>query len=462
MKFARLANAFLIFFLLVTILPGLPASAQEELPVYTVQSGDTLGGLSQLFHTPVNRLITANNLANPDVLVPGTSLKIPSMAGLQGEITLQRLQPGDTLHVLSRRLGIPESQLDRINFLTQPESLPLNAQVITLGSPPADPLRLPVTSGMNGLELAATMGLNPWTAVEINTLKGTWDLVQNDTLFLPTGSTSLPEEMLPGVSDFTLSDGVLRQGKTIRFSARVEEGSTLSGRLNGRAFTFVPDSSGSAEAYSGTPRLETPGMEPLILTVTDSGGESYSLLQNLVVKEATSYGVDYPFQVADQLVDPAVTGPETEQVNQVVAPVTPQKYWSGAFRPPSPTPDCITSRFGRLRSYNGSDFIYFHAGLDYCGSTSTPIYAAADGVVVFTGALTVRGNATIIDHGLGVYTGYWHQSEIKVKVGDHVTAGQIIGMVGATGRVTGPHLHFEVFSGGVQVDPTEWLAGDYP
>jgi len=166
--------------------------------------------------------------------------------------------------------------------------------------------------------------------------------------------------------------------------------------------------------------------------------------------------------VADELVEPAVTVPEMDAVNQVVAPVTPEKYWQGAFKSPSPTPDCISSTFGRLRSYNGSDFIYFHSGTDFCGGEQTRIFAAADGVVVFTGALTVRGNATIIDHGRGVYTGYWHQSKILVNVGDHVTAGQTIGMVGATGRVTGPHLHFEVFAGGVQVDPAEWLAGKYP
>ena len=68
----------------------------------------------------------------------------------------------------------------------------------------------------------------------------------------------------------------------------------------------------------------------------------------------------------------------------------------------------------------------------------------------------------MIDHGWGVYTGYLHQSEIMVKVGDHVEAGQVIGLVGGTGRVTGPHLHWEVWVGGVQVDPLEWLEKIFP
>jgi murein DD-endopeptidase MepM/ murein hydrolase activator NlpD len=81
---------------------------------------------------------------------------------------------------------------------------------------------------------------------------------------------------------------------------------------------------------------------------------------------------------------------------------------------------------------------------------------------VFAGPLTVRGNATVIDHGQGVYTGYLHQSEILVSVGEMVEPGQIIGKVGGTGRVTGPHLHWEVWVGGVQVEPMDWLEQEFP
>lgn len=90
------------------------------------------------------------------------------------------------------------------------------------------------------------------------------------------------------------------------------------------------------------------------------------------------------------------------------------------------------------------------------------IYAPAPGVVVFAGPLTVRGNATIIDHGWGIYTGIYHQAEIKVKTGDIVEAGQLIGLIGATGRVTGPHLHWDLFVNGVQVQPLDWLDRPFP
>ena len=124
--------------------------------------------------------------------------------------------------------------------------------------------------------------------------------------------------------------------------------------------------------------------------------------------------------------------------------------------------ECWPSQFGNPRSYNGSAYNFFHTGLDFCGGVGTEIYAPADGTVVFAGPLTVRGNATMIDHGWGVYSGYMHQSEIKVSAGDKVEAGQLIGLVGNTGRVTGPHLHFEIWAGGVQIDPMDWLEQEFP
>jgi murein DD-endopeptidase MepM/ murein hydrolase activator NlpD len=90
------------------------------------------------------------------------------------------------------------------------------------------------------------------------------------------------------------------------------------------------------------------------------------------------------------------------------------------------------------------------------------IFAPAAGRIVFAAPLTVRGNATIIDHGLGVYSGFWHQSEILVQVGDMVEQGQVIGLVGGTGRATGAHLHWEVWVNGVQVNPLDWLYQAYP
>ena len=96
------------------------------------------------------------------------------------------------------------------------------------------------------------------------------------------------------------------------------------------------------------------------------------------------------------------------------------------------------------------------------GGEDRPITAPAAGIVIFTGKLTVRGNATIIDHGWGVYSGYWHQSAIDVQVGQRVEPGEVIGYQGNTGRVTGPHLHWEMWVGGNDVDPLQWTTETFP
>ncbi len=116
----------------------------------------------------------------------------------------------------------------------------------------------------------------------------------------------------------------------------------------------------------------------------------------------------------------------------------------------------LTARFGQCSSMWQS----CHTGLDFAAPTGTPIMAAAPGVVVAAGFGVhggSYGNLTEIDNGAGVHTWYAHQSAIQVTVGQQVQAGQVIGLVGATGNVTGPHLHLEVRVNGTAIDPFTFL-----
>lgn len=118
----------------------------------------------------------------------------------------------------------------------------------------------------------------------------------------------------------------------------------------------------------------------------------------------------------------------------------------------------VTSKFGgRSDPLEGDPRV--HAGVDLRAATGTPAHAAQDGVVVRAEAAGNYGNLVVVDHGNGLQTRYAHLSHIDVKPGDHVTEGQTVGEVGATGRVTGPHLHFEVRQNGRAIDPTSALAG---
>ena len=104
----------------------------------------------------------------------------------------------------------------------------------------------------------------------------------------------------------------------------------------------------------------------------------------------------------------------------------------------------------------------YHEGLDYSAAMGTPIRAAAHGVVTLAEPLDVRGNAVYINHGMGVFSGYFHMSQILVTVGQEVKQGQVIGRVGTTGMSTGPHLHFEIRLNGYNVSPLEWLQESFP
>ncbi len=118
----------------------------------------------------------------------------------------------------------------------------------------------------------------------------------------------------------------------------------------------------------------------------------------------------------------------------------------------------LTSSFGN-RTDPFTHASAFHAGLDFAAETGTPIASAAGGIVVFAGFKRDFGWVVEIDHGNGLLTRYAHASELLVRVGQIVTPGDRIAMVGSTGRSTGPHLHFEVLRGGGHVDPKRYLAG---
>jgi hypothetical protein len=131
---------------------------------------------------------------------------------------------------------------------------------------------------------------------------------------------------------------------------------------------------------------------------------------------------------------------DQKKMRAIYDTVTPARLWEGKFRLPLKNVT-IGGNFGRRRVLNGVARSP-HAGVDFPAPAGTPVFASQSGKVVLAEELYYSGNTVVIDHGYGIYTMYCHLSKIGVQAGEAVKAGDEIGKVGATGRVTGPHLHW--------------------
>lgn len=187
----------------------------------------------------------------------------------------------------------------------------------------------------------------------------------------------------------------------------------------------------AAGKYEFTVAAQMPSGERVSCRVMVEVKEGHFATENLTVKK--------------QFVEPnpeqeARAEAETKRLREIFDRVTPERLWDGPFRTPL---DGVVkgTNFGRRRVLNGHPGSP-HSGVDFPAPTGTPVHASQKGRVVLAEGLFFAGNTVIVDHGLGIYTLYCHFSEIDVKAGDIVEAGAILGKVGATGRVTGPHLHW--------------------
>lgn len=145
---------------------------------------------------------------------------------------------------------------------------------------------------------------------------------------------------------------------------------------------------------------------------------------------------------------------EFAEVNAIYRTYTKKRYWNKPFM--LPLNSVITSPFGSARVFN-NEIKSFHGGTDFRAAIGTPIQASNDGVVVIAKDRFLAGKSVVIDHGEGVFSMYYHCSDIKVKLGERVQKGQVVALSGDTGRVSGAHLHFGMLVNGVQVDPIDFI-----
>jgi murein DD-endopeptidase MepM/ murein hydrolase activator NlpD len=290
-------------------------------------------------------------------------------------------------------------------------------------------------------------------------------------LLMPVGVRGAPViAHCTGGMELKLSTPQASQGSLILAQVRSQKPlREVTGKWNERNVYFwegglsaAPRRGGKSqvnEALLGVDLERLPGDYELLVSATTGNGERAECTATLPVR-AGKFATER-LTVQQQFVEPNEqqaqrVAAEQEKLREIFDHITPEKLWRGPFRLPLGA-GVRGTNFGKRRILNGQARSP-HTGADFPAPTGTPIHATQGGRVVLAEELYFSGNTVIIDHGLGVYSLYGHLSATDVTVGDMVKAGQVIGEVGATGRVTGPHLHWGVTVNKARVNPLQLVA----
>ena len=241
------------------------------------------------------------------------------------------------------------------------------------------------------------------------------------------------------------------------YAQGLSQGATIEGEAGGRALSFFPYAEGQA-ARVGFDLDTKAGAVPWALAIVDGAAEPHPVRGRVTVERR-----DFPVQRLT-LPPPMVNldAPterralqEAEHLRTLYRTVSPERLWRGAFTHPLGD-RVVGTNFGSRRIINGQPRAA-HGGTDYAAPQGTPVVAANAGRVVLVADYFFPGRLVAIDHGLGLHTLYFHLEQASVVEGERVERGQRLGTVGATGRATGPHLHFGVQVGLARVDPASLL-----
>jgi murein DD-endopeptidase MepM/ murein hydrolase activator NlpD len=270
----------------------------------------------------------------------------------------------------------------------------------------------------------------------------------------------LPVDLIAGslpASQSAQGHYIGKQGHVVVVKVPADDSATtVQGMFLGRSIRFFPDPRPEEPkgfvGLLGIDLQDEPGSHEL--TVEAESGESRQTFRYQVLVQKEKFHVEHLTLPKDKvdLDDKAVARwkAEQEQVKTALATDSQAKLWQPGFV--EPVNGRRTGIFGSVRIMNGQPRNP-HNGEDISAPLGTDVLATNDGIVRLTVEHFFSGKGIFVDHGLGFYSMYFHLSEVLVKDGDHVKAGQVVGKVGATGRATGPHLHWGVKLNGARVNP---------
>jgi murein DD-endopeptidase MepM/ murein hydrolase activator NlpD len=258
----------------------------------------------------------------------------------------------------------------------------------------------------------------------------------------------------------TLTPNVVVAGSPELLRVDAPGAQAVDGEWMGRKLAFFRGKDGPAWYALAGADVETAAGPSMLHIAAQAGGGARDLSLAVEVHEA-HYRTE-SLSVAPEFVQPgpkALQQIEAEKAlkEKIFAASAPQPLWSGDFR--RPVAAAATDSFGTRRTFNRK-LESVHKGMDFRAATGTPVRAANSGVVVLVRRLYYEGYCVAIDHGMGLYTISMHLSRIDVREGQRVGRGDRVGLSGATGRVTGPHLHWAVRWQDAYLDPAKLLRMD--
>lgn len=434
---------------------------QSDTLVYIVQPLDTLNSIALRFSISAEDLQNANGIIDPNSIQIGQQLIIPGIEGIRGIVTSEVLPFGTSLTSLTRRYAVEPASLIRLNKLTSPSEVMAGIKFL-IAVDEGQTQQRPVAVLMADeplLEVAIRNNRSVHAMVEENRVRSSSFLLPTEAVYTTiAGDEAEPDQLV--TNSLSIDPLPLIQGETVEVSLMTDQKAELSGSFDQAPLTFFSDDGIEHYSFAGIHALAETGPVPLTITATLDDGRTWTTEQ-LVLIAAGDYGNEWVFVPEDYL-DEATIISEDAYLEPIVATITPERLWEGRFQAPVDDP-CINSLFGQRRDYNDGSLFFYHTGLDFAVcAPNLNVYAPASGKVVLSEKLTIKGNAIIIDHGWGVFTAYAHLSEMMVSVGDRVQPGDLLGLIGNTGRSAGSHLHFEVIISGNPVNPQTWLSETFP
>ncbi len=363
------------------------------------------------------------------------------------------VQPGDTWAALAIRFNTTESTLKTLNPHMNEVRQPTIGRTLTLPEGSTERSGRLLRAHEGGLvQIAARNGVSPWALAELNGLNSPYRPTFYKPLFLPGEGTV--RDLPIGLTAMELSKFPPSPGQAIglRGTLVADSGAgSVNAVLDGLPFA-VATSSHQFAGVVGTGAFFDGGEPELTIRY----GDRPAWIQPVAFVEGEWEYQELTLTGEAAQIDQQARDDERARLREIWSQITPTPSWQSPFQTPIVDYLQITAEYGARRSYNGGPYLTYHEGVDFSAYSGIPVVAPAAGTVVLAERLYVRGGAVILDHGLGVFTGYYHLSEVHAAVGQQVRPGDLLGEVGTTGLSTGNHLHWDLLVNGIWVDAAAW------